>query len=95
MCMQKIIACLPCPLTCLFCIRDCIIISNIGRLGNTVSLIMMQRIISLIIGYFFGSGNPGMANVMVKLGKKAGFTVLFGDIIKPVRPALLDFLALL
>ena len=103
--MQKIIACLPCPLTCLFCIRDCIIISNIGRLGNTVSLTMIQRIISLIIGYFFGSvltavivtraktgkdiseigsGNPGMANVMAKLGKKAGFTVLFGDIIKTV-----------
>ena len=29
-----------------------------------------------------GSGNPGMANIMANLGKKAGFFVLFGDVTK-------------
>ncbi len=29
-----------------------------------------------------GTGNPGMANVMARVGKKAGFLVLAGDIIK-------------
>lgn len=29
-----------------------------------------------------GSGNPGMANIMANLGKKAGFFVLFGDVAK-------------
>ena len=27
-------------------------------------------------------GNPGMANVMINIGKKPGFIVLFGDILK-------------
>ena len=27
-----------------------------------------------------GSGNPGMANIMANLGKKAGFFVLAGDV---------------
>lgn len=29
-----------------------------------------------------GTGNPGMANVMARVGKKAGFLVLAGDILK-------------
>ena len=60
-------------------------------------------ILSLVIGYLFGSfltaeavsykylgksiqsvgtGNPGMANVMSQIGKKQGFLVLIGDILK-------------
>ncbi len=42
------------------------------------------------VAYFFtgkhvseiGTGNPGMANVMARIGKKAGFLVLAGDILK-------------
>ena len=36
-----------------------------------------------------GSGNPGMANVMARLGKKAGFLVLAGDIAKTLLAILL------
>ena len=32
--------------------------------------------------YSIGSGNPGMANIMAELGKKPGFLVLAGDILK-------------
>lgn len=31
-----------------------------------------------------GTGNPGMANIMAQVGKKAGFLVLAGDILKTV-----------
>lgn len=31
-----------------------------------------------------GTGNPGMANVMANIGKKAGVIVLLGDILKTV-----------
>lgn len=45
-----------------------------------------------IVAYIFagkhaadiGSGNPGMANIMGHLGKKAGLLVLFGDTVKTV-----------
>ena len=29
-----------------------------------------------------GTGNPGMANIMTHLGKRAGFLVLAGDVLK-------------
>lgn len=39
-----------------------------------------------------GNGNPGMANVMNHMGKKAGFTVLFGDILKTAVAMLISYL---
>ena len=36
-----------------------------------------------------GTGNPGMANIMARVGKKAGFLVLAGDILKTVLAILL------
>ena len=39
-----------------------------------------------------GTGNPGMANVMARVGKKAGFLVLAGDIIKTLLAFLITWL---
>lgn len=36
-----------------------------------------------------GSGNPGMANIMANVGKKAGFAVLAGDLLKTLLACLL------
>lgn len=39
-----------------------------------------------------GSGNPGMANIMSNIGKKEGFMVLAGDILKVIIACLLSWL---
>lgn len=38
-----------------------------------------------------GSGNPGMTNIMLHLGKKAGFLVLAGDMAKTLSALFLSF----
>lgn len=40
-----------------------------------------------------GTGNPGMANIMANVGKKAGFIVLIGDILKTLLAFALAYLA--
>lgn len=40
-----------------------------------------------------GTGNPGMANIMANVGKKAGFLVLAGDILKTLLAFALSGLA--
>ncbi len=63
--------------------KECILSAIIGYIlgmfltAEPVAWFYTKKHISQI-----GTGNPGMANVMAQIGKKAGFTVLIGDILK-------------
>ena len=51
-------------------------------LGNILTAEIVTHLMAGRSAYKMGSGNPGMANVMTQMGKKAGFLVLLGDVLK-------------
>ena len=51
-------------------------------LGNILTAEIVTHLIAGRSAYQMGSGNPGMANVMTQMGKKAGLLVLLGDVLK-------------
>ncbi len=50
--------------------------------GNLLTAEIVARIAAGKAPAEIGSGNPGMANIMANVGKKAGFAVLAGDLAK-------------
>lgn len=50
--------------------------------GCFLTAVVVVRLMAHEDVFQVGSGNPGMANVMHRVGKKAGFLVLAGDVIK-------------
>ena len=51
-------------------------------LGNILTAEIVTHLMAGRSAYQMGSGNPGMANVMTQMGKKAGLLVLLGDVLK-------------
>lgn len=51
-------------------------------LGNILTAEIVTHLMAGRSAYDMGSGNPGMANVMTQMGKKAGLLVLLGDVLK-------------
>lgn len=59
-------------------------------LGNFLTAYFVVGKITGKNPFEYGSGNPGMANVMANLGKSYGFMVLAGDILKTVLACVLS-----
>lgn len=62
-------------------------------LGSFLTAEFTAKIIAGKSARQIGSGNPGMTNIMTNLGKKAGFTVLLGDIAKTILALILSWKA--
>ena len=61
--------------------------------GCFLTAVVVVRLMAHEDVFQVGSGNPGMANVMHRVGKKAGFLVLAGDVIKTLLAFGISYLA--
>ena len=59
--------------------------------GNILTAEIVCRVFTGKEAGKIGTGNPGMANVMAHVGKKAGFLVLAGDILKTAAAMAVSF----
>ena len=60
--------------------------------GCFLTAVVVVRLMAHEDVFQVGSGNPGMANVMHRVGKKAGFLVLAGDVIKTLLAFCISYL---